>query len=213
MSSTTTQSEALGERIREFRTDLERLKGRQEQMQGVLKAAEEEVKRLGKELEYSKAAQAILQAVAVETQEQVQFHISDLVSSSLEIFPNPYTFLAEFVMKRGKTECEFRFQKGEKKMRPLDAAGGGPVDVAAFALRPSIWCLSPKSSRSRPTFIFDEPFKHLSRDLHSQASLMLKQLSEHLGIQIIVVSHSADLVEGADKVFEVSIRGGVSHVE
>ncbi|NIU00181.1 MAG: hypothetical protein GWN01_04340, partial [Nitrosopumilaceae archaeon] len=50
----------------------------------------------------------------------------------------------------------------------------------------------------------DEPLKWLKGgDLPIKGSHMIKEISKKLGIQIIMISHSPELIEGADRVFEV----------
>jgi len=66
---------------------------------------------------------------------------------------------------------------------------------------------------SRNTFALDEPFRFVSRNLQPQASLMLREISQKVGLQVVMVSHSEDLIESADRVFRVSLRKGVSVVE
>ena len=92
----------------------------------------------------------------------------------------------------------------------MDASGGGAVDVAAFALRVASW--SMQHPRSRATIILDEPMRFLSTDLQPKASEMLKQLSEKLGLQFIIITHEEELADEADKVFEIRQRKGVSEV-
>jgi chromosome segregation ATPase len=41
---------------------------------------------------------------------------------------------------------------------------------------------------------------------------MIKEISTKLGIQFIVVTHNETLASAADKVFNVSIKKGISHV-
>jgi DNA repair exonuclease SbcCD ATPase subunit len=84
------------------------------------------------------------------------------------------------------------------------------VDLAAFALRVALWRIS--SPALRPTIVLDEPFKHLSEDLQPKASALLKEVSSRLGVQFIMVTHSEELVESADRVFQVSLRRGMSRV-
>jgi len=83
--------------------------------------------------------------------------------------------------------------------------------VAAFALRVASW--SMQSPRSNNVLILDEPFRYLSVNLLSKASDMLKQISKELDLQIIMVTHSPELVEAADAVFEVSLKNKVSSVQ
>ena len=153
---------------------------------------------------------ALFQKAAQDTQQKLEFHISNLVSTALAaVFDDPYTFQLEFVQKRNKTEAELWFVRNGEKMKPIDASGGGAVDVASFALRIAFWSLTKKT---RPLIILDEPFKHLSADLQNRASDMLKMLSENLCLQIILVSHIDQLISNADKEFKVSLNRGRSEV-
>jgi DNA repair exonuclease SbcCD ATPase subunit len=61
--------------------------------------------------------------------------------------------------------------------------------------------------------ILDEPFRYLSTDLQSKASEMLNEISERLGLQIIMVTHEEELVDEVDKTFRVRINKGKSTVE
>jgi DNA repair exonuclease SbcCD ATPase subunit len=92
----------------------------------------------------------------------------------------------------------------------MDAAGGGAVDVAAFALRVASW--SMQRPRTRPVIILDEPMRFLSPDLQPKASDMLQELSQKLGLQFIIVTHEEELTQQVDKVFEVLKKGGVTNV-
>ena len=69
-----------------------------------------------------------------------------------------------------------------------------------------------RTPRTRNTIILDEPFKHLSKDLHDRASQMIQNLSKQLGIQFIIVTHEPALSQFADKVFEVKQRKGISKI-
>jgi DNA repair exonuclease SbcCD ATPase subunit len=149
--------------------------------------------------------------VALKTQKQLSYHISEITSLALNtIFPEPYALEADFVQRRNKTECDLFFVRNDERIDPLSASGGGTVDVAAFALRVASW--SMQRPRSRNTLILDEPFKHLSTNLLPLAGEMLKQISEKLQLQIIMVSHCTELIEAADRTFQVSIKKGISSV-
>ena len=84
------------------------------------------------------------------------------------------------------------------------------VDVAAFALRVASW--SMERPRSRPVLIMDEPLRFLSTDHQEKASVMIKEISQKLGIQFIIVTHETILASYADKVFETKIKKGVTTV-
>ena len=43
----------------------------------------------------------------------------------------------------------------------------------------------------------------LSRELQPKAGEMIKMLSDKLKIQFIIITHNQDIIESADKVFEI----------
>lgn len=182
---------------------------------GKEKAKEEsKVNTLKSALELTEQAQIFLQKVAKETQSQLKLRIEDIVNLALETcFPSEYTFRINFNISRGKTEAELVFedQKTGREIDPINASGGGVVDLTAFALRIASYTLERNSDN---VIILDEPFRFLSRDLQSRAGEIIKTLSEKMGLQIILVTHIPELIDRADSVFEVKKQeNGVSQVK
>lgn len=182
---------------------------------GKEKAKEEtKINTLKSALELTEQAQIFLQKVAKETQSQLKLRIEDIVNLALETcFPSEYTFRINFNISRGKTEAELVFedQKTGREIDPINASGGGVVDLTAFALRIASYTLERNSDN---VIILDEPFRFLSRDLQSRAGEIIKTLSEKMGLQIILVTHVPELIDRADSVFEVKKQeNGVSQVK
>jgi DNA repair exonuclease SbcCD ATPase subunit len=197
--------------IQQLRTQLEQSKGRRQQIKDDLKLIREDITQLKVDLIRHEKALEIVREVGLKTQQQLQYHISDITSLALEaIFDNPYTLVVEFVQRRGKTECDLYFERDGEKVDPLLASGGGTVDVAAFALRIASW--SMMRPRTRNVMMLDEPLRFVSAKYQEKASAMIKEISEKLGIQFIIVTHNEVLASYADKTFEVTIKKGVSHV-
>ncbi len=195
--------------LKEFRAILSEEKGQRKQIQSDLDQTKIDIELLKEDIRFTQIARAIIQKVASETQKQLEYHISELVSLAMSgIFPNPYEFEVEFREHRGRTECQMNFKRNGQKVDPLMGGGGGPLDVASFALIPTVWSLKP----TRNFLALDEPFKYLSRDLQPKASEMLKEISKRLGLQVLMVTHSPDLIEGADKIFKTSIKDGITEV-
>jgi len=195
--------------LNQLRQEVEQERGKFNRLIQERRELNAELKNLKLQQEDIEQAKEILRLIAQQTQQQLEFFISDIVSLALEtVFDNPYKFKTEFVLRRGKTECDLWFEKNGYLIRPTDATGGGPIDVASFGLRLSLWSLN----KNRPVLVLDEPFKHLSGDLHQKSLAMLKQLAYKLNIQIIMISHSRELTEGADKVFKVHQHNGVSSI-
>jgi len=198
-------------RIQTLRTRLDQEKGRQSQIESSITELSTRVKETGRELRKLEQAREIIREVGLKTQEQLSFHISDITSLALEaVFPNPYELITEFVQRRNKTECDLYFSREGEKVDPISASGGGAVDVASFALRIAAW--SMMSPKTRNVIILDEPLRFLSVDLQEKASMMIKELSDRLGIQFIIITHESTLAEYADKVFNVRLKKGISHV-
>lgn len=197
--------------IQDARNKVEQLRGQRDSLLADMQAGEKQIITLHQQIVDTEEAHAIIQTVAEQTQRQLEYHISEIVSLALAaVFDSPYTLRVVFVQRRNKTECDILFERDGNQFRPVDATGGGAVDVAALALRFSIWSL--RRPRTRNTIILDEPFRFLSRDLQGRAADMLGEISRRMGLQIVMVSHSPDLIEGADRVFNVAIRKGVSYV-
>jgi len=194
-----------------LRTELEKRKGRRDQISDNLKACRKDIRIKERDLKKHEQAREIVKAVGLATQQQLEYHFSDIVTSALEaVFPDPYSLSVKFVERRGKTECDLGFARGDAVLDPLEASGGGAVDVASFALRIAAW--SMQSPRSRPVLVLDEPFRHLSTDLQSRAGAMLRQISKKLHMQMIIVTHEEELEACADRLFEVRQVQGVSSV-
>ena len=195
--------------IQNLRNALEQMKGKRDQIQHGIDKAEQFIREKKRDLRRHEQAREIIREVGLKTQQQLQFHISDITSLALEaVFDNPYKLITEFIQRRNKTECDLYFERDGNRIDPLSASGGGTVDVASFALRVASW--SMQRPRSRNVLILDEPFRYLSSDLLPKASEMLNQISKKLKLQIIMVTHAEELIENADRVFEVKIKKGKS---
>ena len=151
----------------------------------------------------------ILQQIAKRTQQNLEYHISNIVTTALSAISSKWPdFRAEIEVLRKTTQCRFLFVEFGEESKPIDSSGGGPLDVASFSLRVSYWSLN----KNRPSFILDEPFKYVSPDLQHKVSDMLKMLSEKLKVQIIMVSHAEEVNYSADKTFHVDKEGKLSKV-
>lgn len=158
-------------------------------------------------------SQAFLQKVAQETQEHLKFQIEDIVNLALETcFPGEYIFQIRFEIARGKTDAELVFidQKTKRPVDPMNASGGGVVDLTCFALRVACYTLEQGIDN---VIILDEPFRFLSRDLQQRAGLILENLSKKMNLQIILISHIGEIIDVADKIFEVKKdKEGISRI-
>lgn len=93
----------------------------------------------------------------------------------------------------------------------LNSCGGGIADLVAFALRVSL-LLKWNPSLSR-VLVLDETFKFVSVKDQELLAEFVKQLSEKLNLQIILVTHSQTLGNAAHRVFQISQNNKQSEIE
>jgi len=171
---------------------------------------EKVLKRKKRTLAIVEKAQAFIQSVAKETQEQLRFQITEIVQLALDAcWPGEYTFSLEFEIKRNRTEAVLQFLSDGYPVDPTEEDGGGAVDVASFALRLATWSLG----KTAPVILVDEPFKMLSVDLSEKIAAIMEELAQKLGVQFIMVtSHGLDMSDISNKIFEVTKVKKISEV-
>jgi len=194
--------------IKEIGQKLSVRQGRKEGVLDNIQGTKKDITVRKETLTYLEEAREIIKLVGIKTQDQLEYHISDITSLALEsVFSNPYRLNVNFIERRNKTECDLTFERNEKEIDPLDSAGYGAVDVASFALRVACWSLQSKRMKLRNTIILDEPFRFLSVDYREDASAMLKEVGDKLGIQFIIVTHDSVLSKWADNTIKISKKG------
>lgn len=141
-------------------------------------------------------ARAVVQVVSVAVQQKVHDRVAGVVTHCLRsVFGDgAYEFRLVFEQKRGKTECRPVFVRYGQEVHPLRGAGGGAADVASFALRLVSLVLTRPALRR--VLILDEPFRFLSAEYTDAARSLIEELSEQMGVQFIVVTHSEVLQAG-----------------
>lgn len=201
----------MKQKIKVLRNSLERIKGKKIQIESQIQSVQDNIRNTTRELHNHEKARILIKEAGLQTQKQLQYHISDITSLALEaVFEDPYVLIVEFIERRNRTECDLYFERNDERVDPLTASGGGAVDIASFALRIASWTMM--EPRSRSTIILDEPLKNLDKEHQEKGSQMLKEISEKLGIQFIIVTHEPVLTSYADKVFEVTQRKGISRI-
>jgi hypothetical protein len=143
----------------------------------------------------------IAQTVAQEVQTQAHHRLAAVVSRSLTaVFDDPYEFRIHFDRKRNRTEARLVFYRDGYEISPMDAAGGGVVDVAAFALRLS--CLMLSRPPLRRFVAFDEPLKFVNgHENRVRLRNLLVTLAKEMKIQMLIVTQVDQL--GIGKVVEL----------
>jgi DNA repair exonuclease SbcCD ATPase subunit len=166
-----------------------------------IKSTKEKIEVVRQRLQITTEAQQVLQRVAATVQQETHSRIASVVTKFLQIVfeEEAYDFEVKFEEKRGKTEALLLFKRHGHEIDPSESSGGGPQDIAAFALR--LACLSLTVPPIRRVLVLDEPFIGLHKSLHPRVMAMLKVLSEELDFQFIIITHESGLTGG--KIIEI----------
>ena len=144
--------------------------------------------------------------IALETQEQLKFHLTDIVNLCIATCFPDIVFDIDFDVKNNRTIAELVYKSNGYTIDPMSSSGGGLVDLTSFALRIALFNIGHTDN----VIIFDEPLKWLQpKELQIEAFKVMKELSDKMNIQFILVANSVgseNIIEIADKVFEVKLK-------
>lgn len=154
-------------------------------------------------LDVSLKIRELIYVAVNQTQSQIKYHLSNLVSMGLGIvFPEKeYIFSIDFLTRRSQTECDFLLsEKGtENTGDPKYRNGGGVLDIISLTLRMACWSLSNASD----TLVLDEPSKFVSKNKQELVVQMIRQIASELHIQCIIVSHIPEFANQADNIITI----------
>ncbi len=156
-------------------------------------------------------ARLLLESYSELEQRVLRDKVEALVSAGLQtIFGSDYYFSIEVKTMRGQAAMEFTVHKRELVRDPMDSHGGGLVNIVSMVLRLVIVALTPGLSR---VVVLDEPFAQLSQGYIEGVSLFIRELVDTTGIQLLIVSHEAEIAEVADKAYRLFEDEGVTMIE
>ena len=193
MSNVWKQSKSLNPSgMKSYEKRIQKLVQEREHAKQVVTTEKEQLAKVEKTLGAAIEAQQVLQRLAQQLQQKAHHCIAEIVTRCLDtVFGDEaYQFEIQFERKRGKTEAKLVFLRDGFEITPMDAAGGGVIDIAGFALRLS--CLVLSRPPLRKLLVLDEPMKFVSKDLRPKVKALLESLSEDLGVQFIIVTHDPE---------------------
>lgn len=200
---------------RKIRTMIDGKKGELAILQASLKQYELQYDKYRTNLDYIVEAQLVLQQTAQKTQQRLSYHISSFITSALESIwgEDSYTFTLNFIEKRNKTEVEMLLHtnEGDIDLKDLNSirVGGGILDIVALALRIALWSLQVHPKK---IMILDQPLSNVDQNYLPKAGELIKELSDKLDIQFIIINHNPALADIADNNIEVVKENNISKI-
>lgn len=201
--------------IQVARSRVESRTGQFKMVQSSLDHAEKEVSRLLERVENLNKISLLLSSYADDRQSHVQGQIEGIVSKGLQsIFDQDLSFriVNRMVGKRPETDFVLVSKVGGETLETsiLDSRGGGVAAVAGFLMQAVLVLLTPNL---RPTLFLDESFAQVSADYLSPLGEFIKELTTKSPLQVVMVTHQPEFSGMADRVYEFSQSGGITHVK
>lgn len=157
-------------------------------------------------------AQDVMNSVSILAQTEFKGVVEALVTEALHfVFGENYQFEIESSVVRNQAEAQLWVVIDGVRHSLKDELGGGVVDVCSFVLKVTFWAL--QINRTEPVLIFDEPLKNIDSGRLESIGVMIKSLSERLGVQFIMVTHEQELASISDVSYRVVLENGISKVQ
>jgi DNA repair exonuclease SbcCD ATPase subunit len=189
--------EVLGNKVGRLQGEHSTLIKRLKETQDNITTCESDKEKLSKAVELLTLVQGV-------TRDKIKDGFEQIVTHALQyIYDDSYSFELEFGRRGNLQELDFNIKTPgfEEACSPLDTSGGGVLDIISLALRCVL--LEVSVPKIEGFILFDESFKHLSKDYLPFASEFLNELNKRLNRQIILISHQSEFIDNAQNSIEV----------
>jgi DNA repair exonuclease SbcCD ATPase subunit len=155
-----------------------------------------------------------LQTLSDVTRQQIIDRIGAIVTDALQKIKDP-NLEFKMILSTERNQVDVSFIVVEKdtgnELDIIHSSGGTIADLITFPLKVSLllkW--SPQLSR---ILLLDEQFKFVAAPDREPLAEFIRQISEKLNLQILLVTHMPELTARAHKVFAVTKKGTKSTIE
>lgn len=155
-----------------------------------------------------------VESVASQERNRVKEKVERLITSCLHaVYDDTYSVEFDYGIKNSKTSVEIyvnrKCKNGMEVKRTIDGLGGGVADTISLPLK-LIVLMNDKFDK---VLIADEPGKHLDIKRIEKFAEFIKEITEKLGVQIIMSSHHECMSDYADNIHRITLDDSVSKVE
>lgn len=177
-------------------------KQHRENLENQRKSTEVSFDKSEQEYAVSLETQRLIREASQLTLSNLSVRIGTIVTKALtQVLGEGYKFNLDFDIKYNKLAADMYLEKDGKRYDLKRDNGDGVVDIVALALRVAILCLDRR--KLRRLLILDEPCGAVSVNYQPVLGKMIKQLSDMLDLQVIMVaSHGSNMQIPDAKVFD-----------
>lgn len=176
--------------------------------------AQEELRRRTEALQTAESVRVFFSVLSDSQRKELEQKVEALVDYGVQsVFGPTYRFKVTSELRGKSVRTEFWLVEDGLQLPLLDATGGGVGDVVSFLLRVVILCLARPSQRR--VLVLDEPFKFVSASHFQTLAALLRELSESLGLQLVMVTHKPELLDAATTIVRVqkTSTGSTAQIE
>lgn len=205
----------IEDRFHEVEQSRSEMKGRVDLLKEQIFDTTEELEAHTKDYKINERVLDVLRKYSLIKEQILREKIDNIITRGLRlVFGEGYASKLSFDISRGQAVMKTKLVTsiGDKEFEAdvATAHGGGTVNFCSMLYR--ILVLALVRPRQRPVIFFDEALKNLSQEYLEPASMFLKEISEKLGIQLIIISHRREVQEIGDKIYEFSNVDGETKV-
>jgi hypothetical protein len=188
--------------MQEIHDKLAYAKQHRENIENQRKSIEVSFDKSEQEYAVSLETQRLIREASQLTLSNLSVRIGTIVTKALtQVLGEGYKFNLDFDIKYNKLAADMYLEKDGKRYDLKRDNGDGVVDIVALALRVAILCLDRR--KLRRLLILDEPCGAVSINYQPVLGKMIKQLSDMLDLQVIMVaSHGSNMQIPYAKVFD-----------
>jgi DNA repair ATPase RecN len=208
------EREAIGQGVEKFGEYVRRRRWEFERLAAERRAVEEKLAEVRAKEAVLTQAREVFQLAGETAREQAKQSVERVVTWALQaVFGPEISFVVSLEERRDQPEADFAVVStygGTTPVRtePMEARGGGIVDVISLALRSVLL----ERTRMGGPLVLDEPGKHVSEEYSRALGEFIRAISEDTGRQVILVTHNSELAETAEVAYRVELKNGESYV-
>lgn len=160
-------------------------------------------------LELTKAIE-ILKQISTNRRATAKVHFEKIVTGALQFITQStdYEFVIQEMVNRNKPSYEFLIKTKvngiDSLQKPEESNGGGFIDIISQALKYAYLELFKDPKIMNYTVLYDEPGKMISEQMSTKFAEYIKFLGSNYNRQIIMITHNDNLMNVADKTFQVT---------
>ena len=194
--------------IAERQKELDRKTAENGLLQRRIEEAEQEMVTIGKQLDIGQEALQLLEDVANGRRANMKGSIEKVITEALQVIYGPrYSVRLEYDVKNNRSFLDIKVVKqlsnGAEVVRNPSGCGQGVSDTVSVPLR----LLVILGSKTDKVCVLDESYKQVNPERVELVSQFIKQVSEELGLQIVMMSHHETMRESVDRAFWLADDG------